>query len=704
MRALSDSVTRRLCQGLRILSIVFYFLILPVHGKAFAEEPINISADHLEYFTETNTYMAKGSVNIRFEDISIRADEVYFNNNTMDAIANGNVIYENTETIIRGDRAKLNVETRLGEVYNSYVFYKKNNYHLRGGTLTKTGKRSYTMDRATVTTCDAHPPAWHISGRNVEAEKHKSIKAKHTAFYIRGMPVLYTPYFWMPLLKRRQTGLLIPSIGYSNKKGFMYRQGFFWAIKEDRDITFYIDYYGKKGLGKGMDYRYVRTEDEFGELWMYHLRDTELLRDFFEIKSYHNKKFPYDSTGYLTLHLVNEFDYYDELGSTSMQRIGMQSKPNPFHYTSEERLQKYLESNLHISRPSYGGRVYILARYRQSLEGSSGAIPQSLPEIGLAINTRSLGPLSFNVQMRGTNFWRDEGQKGQRFDINPNIYLSYGRTVTLTQRVGVRETAYFLTDPAQSKNRLIFDVGSTLTTRFLRRYSSFIHIIEPSLEYTYIPAVDQKDIPVFDSIDSIPQTSNISYSFTNRLEGIPPFYLKSRFRISQGYSLLDTDEPFTPVLAEGSLSGDRIDLNLNASYDVYDHQVIDTIASIKFKGRKGYIGLGKNYRVSTDLDQYTIEAGLYRPITIYRRSIPMELHGKLWYDVKGRGVQEMNIRTIYNRQCWGLTISLLRKPEEYQIIFGIQFRGLGGITAGYPEVPAVFSDPYGKTLTLPTFK
>jgi LPS-assembly protein len=478
----------------------------------------------------------------------------------------------------------------------------------------------------------------------------------------------------------------MPTLGYSNTKGFTFKQGFFWDIKDNMDATFYADYFSNKGVGKGLDYRYIVNPETNGELWIYHLRDDDLVRDFFELKSYHNQKLPYDISGYLKMHLVNEFDYYNVLKSTSSKRIGLSTwESDPFGFASEERLQKYLESNLHISKPFTGGRTYLLGQYRQSLEGSSGTIPQSLPEVGFIINTRDIGVASFNMAVTGTNFWRKSGQQGQRLDIYPNVYLSLGRIVNFTQKIGLRETLYFLENPTKNTNREIFDLRSILSTRFLKRYPSFIHIIEPSVEYAYIPSVDQSDIPTFDSIDSIPQTSNIIYSLTNRFAEFASTNLNARFRLSQGYSLLNIEKPFTPVVAEGSMSSDKLNFSINASYDVYDKNMTETIALVNLKGEKGFVGIGKNFRRSTSLDQYTFRAGINRPIDIFGSSLPIDLSGKVWYDLKGGGVQLAHLQSTYTSQCWAFTVSYSRRPSEYQIMFAVEFKGLGSIKIGTQE-------------------
>lgn len=667
------------------LFLIFFCSLFTVHcslfiAPAFAEDSINIYADNIEYLAETRTYIARGSVKITYENVTLNADEVRLNSTTFDSSASGNVVYEDTDVTAKADKVELNFKTKLGTIYNSKIFYKSRNYYIEGKNIKKLGENDYIIDYAAATTCDATPPEWYFKGNDIKITLHENVKVKNATFYVKNIPVLYSPYFRAPL--ERQSGLLIPALGHSNTKGFIFKEGLFWAMRDDMDATFYLDYYNKKGIGKGIDYRYILNSENSGELWMYHLRDSDLSRDFFEIKSYHNQKL-YDMPSYLKIHIVNEFDYYNVLGSTSSKRIGFStSTTDPFGFSSEERLQKYLESNLHISKPFSGGRTYFLGQYREGLGESSGTIPQSLPEIGFALNTGNLGMTFFNVTATGTNFWRNNGQHGQRFDIYPNVYLSLGRIVNFTQKIGLRETVYFLKDPSENSSRELFDIRSTLTTRFLKTYPSFVHIIEPSFEYAYIPAVNQKDIPAFDSIDSISKTSDIIYSFTNRFTGSVLGGSEAKLRLSQHYSLLDTNKPFSPVLIESTLSSTKLNFSANAFYDVYEKNITETIASVNFKGERGFVGIGKNFRRSTSLDQYSIEAGVNKPIQIFGKSLPVDVSGKLWYDLKGGGVQELNFKSIYTHQCWGMTISYTRKPHEYQIMFGIEFKGFGSVKIG----------------------
>jgi LPS-assembly protein len=644
---------------------------------------VDISAKRLEYFSQNNTYIAKGSVMIVFEDITLQADEVHFNSNTYDAMAIGNVIYEDSSAIITSDRIELNLKTKLGTIYKGYIFYKKHNFHIHAGRIDKIGDKTFFLDKASFTTCDSEVPSWSISGKDIKLTQHKSLRAWHASLHIKTIPILYTPYVWVPLIKKRQTGFLLPSFGYSSARGYYYKQGFFWAIKDNQDVTLYLDYYSEKGFAEGLDYRYILSPKFNGEFWVYHVRDDEPSRDLFEYKTYHNYNLSYDISGYLKVHAVNEYDYYQTMDSTSAGRFGLSSwEPEQHGFASEERLHKYLESNLHLSKFFSGGRTYILGQVRQSLEGSSREIPQSLPEIGLILNTQSRKYLSFNMAIKGSNFWRKEEQRGLRFDINPNLYFSYGRIINITQGAGIRGTFYFLKDPHDYEDRILYDLSTTLSTRFFKRYLKVIHTIEPSLEYEYIRTVNQINVPSFDSIDSIPKTNNITYSLTNRISGFNSNKIEARFRVSQSYSLLNTEKHFTPLLAEMSLSGDIIDISANASYDVHENRLSESIASIKLHDKTGYIGIGKNFRRLIDLDQYTVEVGINSPIRIKNLSLPVDFHGKLLYDVDRGDVQEMSLISSYIHQCWKFSAAFNQQPDEYQIIFAVELMGLGTIKLG----------------------
>jgi LPS-assembly protein len=80
----------------------------------------------------------------------------------------------------------------------------------------------------------------------------------------------------------------------------------------------------------------------------------------------------------------------------------------------------------------------------------------------------------------------------------------------------------------------------------LYKVSKWMHTIEPTIGYRYSPRVDQDDLPVFDEVDRIPYTNQITYGITQRLVGKPEKegissgpYEYAKLKLYQSYSLGD---------------------------------------------------------------------------------------------------------------------------------------------------------------------
>ncbi len=669
------------------IALLLILIMLNLPSNALSDQttdPLNIAADHVEYISSESMYIAEGAVSIDLGNSSLKADTIKLNNKTYDAVATGNAIYEDSDTVIKSEKIELNLKTKLGTIYNGSIFYKKDNYHIESGQIEKISEKTFFLKEASITTCDTEPPSWKIKGNNITLKQHKSLSAWNTRIYARDVPFLYIPYYWFPLTQKRQTGLTNPVFGYSDERGNFYKQGLFWAISQNQDATLYIDYYSEKGYAEGLDYRYVISPGNNGEVWFYHVRDNDPSRDLMEFKSYHNINISNNFSSYLKIHTVSDYDYYDVMDSTSINRIGFDSGiKDPFSGQQNERFLKYLESDLYISRPFKNSNAYLLGRYRKSIEGSNDEVPQNLPEAGLILHTRSKGPFAFDMSIKGSNFTRDKGQEGRRVAIAPNFYFSFGRQFNITQRIGLIETVYDLKDPAVYYDRFTVNSDTSVTTRFFKRYSKFIHIIEPSLEYTYIPSVEeQEDITAFDSTDSpLEHTNYIKYALTNELRGGKLSTLNAKFRLSQSYDFLADDKHLSPLLAEGSLSAKAISFSLNTSYDIYTSEITDIITSVRLKAKSGYIGTGRNFRRSSLLDQATYSAGLNQPIKLGNIIIPMAIHGNLWKNLDTDLIEKIQLRTSYKPQCWGVSINYIELEEEYQLMFQIELTGLGTLSS-----------------------
>ena len=122
--------------------------------------PWQLEADEVNYDQRSDKYDARGNVLIYKGNIKLTADFVRFDHKDMKAVAEGNVTLTNGEDILRGTRMEMDLENQIGSVENGYLFLKENNFHLSGDLIEKVGEKTYSIDEASLTTCDGDNPDW----------------------------------------------------------------------------------------------------------------------------------------------------------------------------------------------------------------------------------------------------------------------------------------------------------------------------------------------------------------------------------------------------------------------------------------------------------------------------------------------------------------------------------------------------------------
>ena len=98
------------------------------------------------------------------------------------------------------------------------------------------------LNKGTFTTCknnDKCPP-WRIESKKVRHDKiRKQIIYDQAFLKVYGLPISYFPKFFHPdPTVKRQSGFLKPSLGSSTALGESVYTPYFWAIAEDKDMTF----------------------------------------------------------------------------------------------------------------------------------------------------------------------------------------------------------------------------------------------------------------------------------------------------------------------------------------------------------------------------------------------------------------------------------------------------------------------------------
>lgn len=648
-----------------ILYVLFFIPIVIIFFCSLASANIIVESDLLEYDSKTTTYIAKGRVKVVRDLTSVEADQAVYNERTSEVEAEGNILYLDPDVRIKASKAFLNLEKKTGRLINAEIFYKRENYHIRGEEVEKTSEREYLLKGATFTSCDAPVPAWCFKGRDVHIIIDERLRARNVTFNIKEIPVMYSPYLTAPM-KERKTGLLIPSIGFVESKGIHYEQPFFWAISENRDATLTLDIYGKRAIGEGLEYRHLEQSGLKGNYWVYHLRDNRLSNDFWDIKALFDKR-EGDITAFANLNYINSLLYYREYNPFINSKRAFLDPASYLNITTG----RFYESVAEVKYRFTGSSISLQSRYFIDLkEGvDQSTIPQRLPEINYFRYPDKIGPVTFSFTASVANLWREKEARGQRIDLYPRFMFSSGDIVIVTHSLGLRAISYILdnSEGASSTIKTGLDYSLTVLTRFQKRYRSFIHIIEPAIEYSFIPSI-RSNVPFFDATELYSKRSRIDLSIMNR------FLSNSEFltlRLTQPFDTYRGDRPMLPLRIEASIKGPLM-MRGELSYDPNPGRVEDLNSDLSLNLSGLLVSIGQRYKRTEDILYYSF--GLrWNPV----RTLSYE--GYFWYDAKTGNTKNIVARIKYQKQCWGITAIVTKRERDYSFSLLFDLLGIGTV-------------------------
>lgn len=528
--------------------------------------PWRIDADQLRYDDRSQRYVAEGNVLIEKGDRRLRADFVEFDRQQMQAVASGNVRASLGKDELSGSRVELDLERQTGVLYDGYVLLRENNFRLAGERIEKLGENTYEIENARVTTCEGETPDWMITGRYVKVTIEGYAWVKNATARARDVPFFYLPYFVFPAKSERQSGLLRPEFGRSNRWGYFINQPLFWAINDSTDATFYYNFLSERGHKLGGEYRYFLTEASRGT-WMANYLDDDKIddgigdnsrdwgfvgdgflrpnSDRYWLRGGHYQPLPLEVFSRLELDWVSDQDYltefkegysgYDDTEAAFRADYGRQLDI----YTDPVRLNR-----LDLRRFWSQTNVDIDFRWNDNVINrrfsDTDDTLQRLPVVSFDLTQQRLFNSWFfaGLESSYTYFYRQDGDRGQRLDIFPRFSLPLsvsGKALTLEPTVGLRETLWYADpqnptgDGKEVQSRELYELQVELTADIQRifaidgkRIDRLKHSIIPQVSYVYVPDVDQSTLPDFDEIDRVAPENSLVYSINNFLTARSP--------------------------------------------------------------------------------------------------------------------------------------------------------------------------------------
>jgi lipopolysaccharide assembly outer membrane protein LptD (OstA) len=684
------------------------------------------AAGSLETVGEADAIL-DGGVEIAWKDIKVSARRLVLHRDEMTVEAEGEVIFDRGPNRIGAERVELDLVTENGTFWNASAAVDPEIF-FTGSVVSKVGPDEYEVADGVFTSCTGDPvPDWSFALTRARVTVGGYARISHARMRIKKLPVFYWPYMVWPAKPERTTGLLIPNVGYSRRRGAYLGLAHYQVLGPSFDNTIYLDLWEEEFAGLGSELRYRPTEGTRGEALAYALRDP--LTEDVEWKARWNHTttdLPGGLRGVVVFEDYSDFDFFRQ-----------------FERAESENTRRFLYSNAFVSGSWGPHSLNVLADQRETFLGEGATVTQrQLPEVEYRLRKLKLGELPLYLSLDTTASFLQASSSGLydigygRFDLHPELTLPvkvapwlsmsvtgggrgtwWGESVPVTADDPATPEVERRCDAAGAAADQLFCgedltrvfptasaeiVGPSLSKIFeggAGRFAKFKHVIEPRWSYVYVgDSDDQARVTRFDEIDSFRSTHVAEVALVNRILAKPAdetqggaFEIFS-LEIAQAVSL-DDAQPLqrsndgTRTRAESGLVT-RLRFNPSRDLSVQAQATYSTLfAGLESTSISGRADLGRvdlNLTWFTRYDAETSEtrsdqARLGFGLDLWPKRL--RLDGQVNYDLDAAEIQQQRYFLSYFSQCYGFSLELREQVtasfESRDYRFAITLKNVG---------------------------
>jgi LPS-assembly protein len=456
-----------------------------------------LQSETLEFDPLAKRMVATGKVVVTQGKMEIFADRLELNTESGVGSAWGNVRLHTPDDDVQAAHMDFNLTDGRGVLYDSAGMVAKH-YHVAGQSITRLGPQAYSVQRGRVTTCTGPVPDWEFRARAARIGLGDYISMQQPSFWIRGIPVFYLPYMVFPLEDKRTTGFLPPRLGVSKADGYRMLVEFFWAIANWMDATVGMEYFSKQGVMPEAEFRYEIDPLSGGKLEGAYIHEQTTQQTLWRVLLEQQQEFGWETRGLTQIDLRSKGDIAHRFSSD----IRQEAEARTVSYGTLTKL--FPNGSLMLAGDSYEGieDVDVTGQFRRLPTLQFAQFPTSV--LGVAFFELNTSYSRLNDTMI------DNNTPVSRLDFFPRLTLplTLAPWLRFAATGGVRETFYSHQETeSASTSRLLVDMRAHLDgPAWWRRYTTgaaqaLVHMIETRLDYRYVPAVDQRDIPPFIALD-----------------------------------------------------------------------------------------------------------------------------------------------------------------------------------------------------------
>lgn len=682
---------QKITPGLLILLCILFFCVpsAVAAGSPVPDENIHINADRMSQNTSDGVYSAEGNVVVLWKGLNLVADKVDYAPATHILRATGSVVLSKESTVLKGEALVMNMDTGRADMDNTQITVHESGMKIAAKKLSRINESEFIATSSEMTTCDMPDPIWKFRADKLNVNLLGYATGHNVIFYVKNIPVLYLPWIAFPVVLEKRSGLLFPRFSQSTSRGIQLDIPAYWVISPSQDLQLDLDLMSRRGVGTGLDYRYIRTRGSEGHISAYQIYDLHEKQWRWQLAQEHKEIFSSDANLRMSVNATSDRTFLNDFGE----------KSGDYNRQSSDTIINTLKTWQNYAVTSN-------LRYIEDLYAvNNRATLQTLPSLGVASVRQSIFslPLYFDLDGSADNFYRETGTSGQRLNLFPRITL-------LPFRNGYLQTTLFAgahirgyaTDKRDSNSAihasdgdLLPEVGANLSTSLTRIYDANFqllkkirHEIIPEVRYSYVPEHDQLRLPFYDYTDRMIYQNMISLSVTSLMNGkfvsgdTTEYRELSRIKLEARYSiageqrdlltLVESQRPWSDLILESETwLNKQLRITFDARYNLYENRLSTAVAGVEFDDRLGNV-IGAGYQMARNEVEY-FEGRLSTKLIK-----PLNLSYTARYSFDRNDFLEAMYAAEYRHKCWSVNLAIHQRPggnHSYTLNFNLA--GLG---------------------------
>jgi len=674
--------------------LIFFYILCcwaPPAGAApppVSDESVHINADRMNQSLADGVYTADGNVVVLWKGMNLTADQVRYSAATHMLHASGSVVMTKESAVLKGETLILNMDTGRAEMDPALLSVPESGVKIAAEKLVRLNENEFSATSTELTSCDLPDPAWKFRAENLKVNLLGYGTGRNVIFYVKNIPVLYLPWIAFPVVLEKRSGLLFPQFGYSKSRGVRLDIPAYWVISPSQDLQLDLDILSRRGVGTGVDYRYIRTRGSEGHINAYSIYDKLQDRWRWQLAQEHKEIFSNDANLRMAVNATSDRTFLNDFGEKSGE-YNRQS--------SDTRI------NALKTWQNYAVNSYL--RYSEDLYAPDNSLTlQTLPSVGLSGVRQQIysQPLYFDLDATAENQYRDTAPSGQRLYLFPRLTLLpfTGPYLKASLYAGVHIRGY-ATDKRGSNSGigatagdLLPEAGVHVSTSLTRIYTpdfpllkKIRHEIIPELRYTLVPERDQQRLPLYDYTDRMIQRNMISLSATNLINGkfvhgdTTEYREISRVKLSADYAidggrrdlltLVESQRPWSDLMLESDTWLSKLlRVTFDSRYNLYENHLSTAVAGVEFDDRQGN-SVGAGYQMARNEVEYFEGRFSTKLIT------PLLLSYTARYSFDRGDFLESLYAAEYRHQCWSVNLAIHQRPGNQSYTVNFNLAGLG---------------------------